>query len=46
MNLVYKAQPRKCNLSSQLKLVFYYRSFGAGLHSNLQASRELWTNGV
>ena len=27
-------------------LFLFFRSFGAGLHSNFQASRELWTNGV
>ena len=33
-------------IKSTKTCVFFFRSFGAGLHSNLQAPRELWTNGV
>ena len=37
---------KKKKKKRSIKTSVFYRSFGTGLHPNLQASRGLWTNGV
>ena len=46
LKLPIKNKKNKKNKKRSIKTSVFYRSFGTGLHPNLQASRGLWTNGV